>query len=242
MKPILCPVTLSLCSIAGAVVNAHKVGGLVRCKHCDANCASSGRNGKDYYVCGSHIQRRGANCVKPLWGIPRRALEEVPVAEIMAMVVTDDAVLQAEVDRMNTAVQSEWKAFQKTAQERAEAMERLRSKLNTYYDLAATTGITDDLRARISEATQALAQLEALDSAVEPDMIDAEEVKAARDELYSRAQSGDPEAAQMILKQFVVELTADSKRKTVEGIVRDPRLFGASCMAAPRGVEPLLQP
>lgn len=155
---------------------------------------------------------------------------------------TAEAVLQAEVDMINGSVQSEWDAFQRTAQERAETLTDLKAQLNTYYDLAATTGITDDLRTRISEATQALAQLEALDSASEPDMIDAAEVKATRDELYSLAQSGDPEAAQMILKQFVVDLTAGSKKKTVEGILRDPRLFGASFMAAPRGVEPLSRP
>lgn len=70
---------------------------------------------------------------------------------------------------------------------------------------------------------------------MEPDKVDIEEVKAARSELYRLAESRAPEAAQLILKQFVVEMTADSKRKAVEGVLRDPRLFGASFMAAPRG-------
>lgn len=146
----------------------------------------------------AHVYKRGEGCIKPSWGIPRRALEE--------------------------------------------AMDGIRVQLNTYYDLAATTGITDELRARIAEATQVLAQLEAMETAVEPEMVDAEEIKAARDDLYRLAESGDPEAAQLILKQFVVEMTVDSGKKTVEGILRDPRSFDTRCMAAPRGVEPLSRP
>lgn len=84
-------------------------------------------------------------------------------------------------------------------------------------------------------ATHALGRLEALDSAGEPDKVDIKEVKAARRDLYKLAKSRDPEAAQMILKQFVVELTADSKKKTVEGILLDPRLFDTRYLAAPRG-------
>jgi hypothetical protein len=102
--------------------------------------------------------------------------------------------------------------------------------------------VTDDLRLGITEATQALGQLESLASNPEPVMIGIEKVKAARSELYQLAESRDPEAAQVILKQYIVEMTADSKRKRVEVVLRDPRLFGASCMAAPTGVEPVLRP
>ena len=56
----------------------------------------------------------------------------------------------------------------------------------------------------------------------------------------------DPEIALLLdgldYLQFVVELTADSKKKTVEGVLLDPRLFGVSCMAAPTGVEPVFRP
>ncbi len=102
--------------------------------------------------------------------------------------------------------------------------------------------ITDDLRSKIPEATEALSQLEALNCAVEPDRVEVNEVRAARAELYSLAESKDPEAAQLILKQFVVEMKADSQKKTVEGILLDPRLFGASSVAAPTGVEPVFRP
>ena len=67
-----------------------------------------------------------------------------------------------------------------------------------------------------------------LENAVEPDLVDIDEVKAVRKRLLSLAESRDPEAVQLILKQFVVELVADSQTKTVEGILVDPRLFGSA--------------
>lgn len=151
-------------------------------------------------------------------------------------------ILQAVIDRVNESIQSEWEVFQRTLQERTEKMAGLKARLNSYYDLAASSGVTDDLSNRISEATKALKELEALNAVTKPENVDIEEVKAARAELYSLAESRDPEAAQLILKQFVVEFTADSKTKAVEGVIRDPRLFGASFVAAPRGVEPLSRP
>lgn len=73
-------------------------------------------------------------------------------------------------------------------------------------------------------------------------MVDIDEVKKARKELYRVAQLNDPEAAQLILKQFVVELTVDSEKKIVEGILIDPRTIDTRYLAAPRGVEPLSRP
>jgi hypothetical protein len=82
---------------------------------------------------------------------------------------------------------------------------------------------------------QAQFRLEALDCAAETEMIDAEEMRTNRHELCALAQSGDPEAAQMTLKRFVVEPTADSKKKTVEGILHNARLSGSEMYGGANG-------
>lgn len=130
-------------------------GGLIRCKSCGANFAGCGKKGDDRYRCGAHIYRRGAGCTKPSWSVPREALEATILDAIIARLESSDAALQAEVDRINHQIRSEWQRFQKTAQQREEAEKRLKSKLNTYYELATTSGITDDLQAKIAETTQA---------------------------------------------------------------------------------------
>ena len=39
-------------------------GGLVKCKHCDANYSGTSKHGNDYYACGSYIYRRGEGCAE----------------------------------------------------------------------------------------------------------------------------------------------------------------------------------
>lgn len=73
-----------------------------------------------------------------------------------------------------------------------------------------------------------------LGSAAEPERGDISELRAARKELCSLAESTNHDAARPMLERFVVELAADSRKKTIQGILLDPRPLGVGSAAVPR--------
>ena len=210
-------------------------GGFVKCKHCGSNFASKAKNGKDYYICGSHLYRRGAGCGAG-WQIPREELEDLVIDRISSRIAISDEALVFWGDEFNRASEEDWREFAEARKKKSEKLTALKERLGSYYDIAASTGLTDELSQKIGQTAAAIDQLNAQDAVKKPEPIDVEEVKLIRNQLAEIFATGDKDAKRLILKQFVVEITADAEKREIVGRFVDPRLYGASFLAAPRGV------
>ena len=230
-------------------------GGLIKCKYCGANYAGVNKPAGDYYVCGSHIYRRGADCGAS-WYIPREEIERLIFSKLLKKIPSEPAELQRCVDEVNEAICRERSVYTNTASERKSKVAALEAQMWNLSEAIASAGALPELMENLNATNAALGRLRRLDDVELPKPVTIHEMQNLREEMEAAASSTGSPLRQAMLKQFVVEIVADAQTKTLEGTLIDPRaLFsGPECsqtdsssqigssMAAPRGVEPLLQP
>lgn len=210
-------------------------GGLLKCKCCGANYTSTAKNGKRYYICGSHLYRRGAGC-GPSWRIPQEDIEGLILSKILARIPEDRGQLQIWVDEINTAVNAQWKVYQSTAKDRTKEIKRLEKQMVDLLDLVCSVGSSEDLKNRIADTSAALKRLQNLDGIKKPTAVDAELLIKFREEVAEAARFTNSPHRSAILKEMVVEIWADSEKKKLSGTLLDPRSDGVRYLAVPRGV------
>lgn len=209
-------------------------GGLIKCAHCGANYAGHVSNGRDYYLCGSHIYRRGADCPAPSWRIPREKLEELVLGKVARTLERSDEALDAWIGEINEALEADWSVFRKTAPERKRRIAEEGKRLKNLMDTIALTGPGTELVAAIRETQAELDRLRAVGAISKPHLVDAEPIRELRDRV--RRAATDEEDRRTILRAFTIEILVDAEKRSLEGVLHDPRSFYAICLAAPRGV------
>ncbi len=214
-------------------------GGLLKCAHCGANYAGATKQAGRYYACGSHIYRRGAGCGRS-WYIPAEQIEDLVFTKILRRIESDDTALQDWIDDANAAILEQWRSIERTSGERRNAIQQLDTKLDDYLDMVGESGDREKLKRKIKETSAVLNRLRALESAEKPDMIDAGEVRALREQIESASGCADPAARRAIIKEFVIEIVADAETKMLEGRLIDPRASVGRGYAAPRGLVPTI--
>lgn len=197
-------------------------GGLLKCKLCGANYAGIKRKSGDYYACGSHLYRRGADC-GPAWNIPRDTIENLIFSKILARMPDDPTEFQQWADEMNRQIDNYWSAFTDTAAERKREAKRLEKQLSNLLDLAGSVQSSDELKQRINDTSAALERLRRVNDIEKPSKVDIEKLRQLRDEVAEAAVSTDFAQRRSILKKLVVEIKADPETKTLEGNLIDPR-------------------
>lgn len=210
-------------------------GGLLKCAACGSNYAGIKRQAGDYYVCGSHLYRRGAGC-GPSWNIPRDKIENLVLSKILKWLAVDDAALQARVDEANRAIEENWKPFEATKRERRAKMKQLEGEISNLVATAAAAGPSEAVTRALREKQAALARLKNIDAVEKPAPIGVEHLIKLRDMVQSAAISTDGHSRAKILKDFVIEILADPESKTLEGRLCDPRALVYISVAVPRGV------
>lgn len=227
-------------------------GGLVKCAICGSNYAGAKRGANDYYVCGSHLYRRGAGCGKS-WYIPREQLEQFVLSKIMRQLVRDDRVLQAWVDELNNYLAEQWKAHVAGASKRRKEMKTKEHELSRLVELSKHAGTIPTIAEQIKGIDRDIMKLRIENEREKPGLVSMDKIKAQRSEVEKAFASQDAAVRSRILWDYVVEITANGDTKTLEGILNDPRSIQPQKngvlrskiyrgLAAPRGVEPLPRP
>lgn len=232
-------------------------GGILVCKHCGANYVGVKRNRLQYYVCGSHIYRRGAGCVDTAWYIPREQIESHVLEVLLRKIPKERTKLQVWVDEMNVEVEYQWRILEETRAERLEHIDSLRQQLQHLTETAANVGPVPELVERIQSTSTLLSRMEAIENMRRPDPIQIGELAELRQRLVEATNPAAVSLRQSLLKAFVTRIDVDAKSRTLEGHIIDPRSYFAgesaqnqpvasSAMfrrvAAPTGVEPVSRP
>lgn len=207
-------------------------GGLLKCAACGANYAGTTKHGNDYYVCGSYLYRRGADCQAPSWYIPRESIESLLIGKINTALDKDADAMSAWVVEVNEEIDAEWQEFRQAASERASEIRRLEKIMSNLIDTAASAGPTPDITRRIKETGAILENLRALEDATKPKPVTAASLNRLRD----LVNDADPQARAVLLRELVVELAADGEAKALKGRLLDPRALVAREYTVPRGV------
>ena len=209
-------------------------GGLLKCKHCGSNFAGIKRRSGDYYVCGSHLYRRGAGC-GPAWNIPRKKIEELVFSKILRYLSMDDDALNTWVGSLNDELHEQWEMHKRTSPDRKKRIKALEKKQSNLAKAIADTGPVAELVQQVNDNKAALERLHNVEDIEEPGYISVEDVREYRDKVQDAAVSEDESLRARIIKNLVKEIIVDSENKTLEGKMIDPRAFVYISVAAPRG-------
>ncbi len=193
------------------------------CKHCGANYTGVNKNGLRYYVCGSYVYRKGADCDAPSWYIPRETIETHVVNVLLDKIPSSNSAIRQWVDEMNRSVAEHYGMIDSTREAREGDIEALEMKMQRLVEMVAQTGPVPELAEEIAAVSAALRRLEAINATQRPARIEPTELIELRKRL---ADASDPEAItlrQGLFKSLVTRITADAKNHTREGDLLDPR-------------------
>ena len=197
-------------------------GGLLKCSVCGSNFAGVNKPAGNYYVCGSHIYRRGEGCSES-WYIPREEIEALVISKILGSIKKTDSELIGWVNDLNAAMNEEWSNYEKTRPSRKKILKNLRSELNNYLELARSGVNISELKDRISDTSAKIHRYECAEAVKRPEPINPEDILNLKNNIQEIIETGDDEAKKQLIKEFVVEIIADPHTKTLEGTLNDPR-------------------
>lgn len=216
-------------------------GGLLKCAICGANYAGTKQRSGDYYVCGSHLYRRGAGC-GPAWFIPRDQIEAHIFGKILKQMVLDEDGFAAWVNEVNDTLDAEWRTYEKGAPERRQRILDCELRMKNLSQAIAIGGPEPTLLEDVRQARAEFGRLIQVDSLVKPPRLDVQQMRQYRDDVISAARSTDYPARARVLSELVDEIVVDSRTHALDGRLLDPRSIVCISMAAPTGVEPVLRP
>ena len=94
--------------------------------------------------------------------------------------------------------------------------------MNNLLDLDATGAQAPEIASKISSISDELSDIRILDNATKPEKLTVSILKAKVANIEKAYASVDPEVRKAAMRHYVLELLVDSKRKVVEGKLRDP--------------------
>ena len=214
-------------------------GGLLKCGTCGANYAGAKRGKNDYYVCGSHLYRRGAGCAQS-WYIPREELETTLLRRILKYLDRDDAAMEQWVRTLNDELTAEWQAYESTAGDRRKRLAQLEKEQKNLSSAIADAGPISSLVSRLQETEAYIVRLRRLQSAERPPEITPDALVQYRDRVMQGLH--DDATRRDVLKELVIEGIVNTEERVIDCQMADPRSIVYISVAAPRGVEPLSRP
>jgi site-specific DNA recombinase len=220
----------------GKLTNYALSGGLLKCSICGSNYSSTQRGATRYYLCGSHLYRRG-ECCGASWYIPQEMIENSILRVILESIPANDTELRDYVNVVNSQMEEDWKIYRSTAGSRKNDLKQLEDKLNRYLDIVGSNGANEEIKARIDDVSAAIARLRRIEEVKKPEKIKADSLKDYREEVEKALLNMNPSARLRILKQVVIEAVADAETKKLSVRLNDPRSFMTRYMAVPRGVD-----
>lgn len=226
-------------------------GGIMKCGVCGSNYVGVNKPAGCYYVCGSHIYRRGEGCSES-WYIPRDEIETLIIEKILDSLGSNEESLAAWVDAINAETATNWAEYKSTSADRAKALLKSKKQLSTYLQLLDAGANNQQILDRVKDVSTRIQELESLQDVQKPPIMNTEDILKLRKIIGETMESGDQESRNDILRTFVEEIMVDTKNKKIEGRLIDSRsLIGLKTnlssqigrvLAVPRGVEPLSRP
>jgi len=146
--------------------------GALVCARCGSKFAGK-QTDNDYYLCGTHIYRRGAGC-GPSWYIRKDEFEEFILGKLLSRVRKGD--VRQWVAQVNSELNQRWAAFERTAGERARTLADLEDRLVNLVAVAEAGGDAPELAGRIRETSDHISRLRRLENAQKPALLTADAV------------------------------------------------------------------
>ena len=121
--------------------------GLMRCARCGSKYAGK-KTDNDYYLCGSHIYRRGAGCGRS-WYIRKDDIENLVFEQLMGRIRNGN--MESWVQQRNKSIDIEWAEFQRSAGQHKKKLSELERQLENLIEVAAAGGNVPPTRAEDRE-------------------------------------------------------------------------------------------
>lgn len=215
-------------------------GGLMICKQCGSTYAGKKVRELDYYVCGSHLHRRGAGCGQA-WYIPRVEIETTVLRRALRYLEKGGDV-QEWVDGVNAERAAEWQLLQRSCRDRTRRLNDLQKKAKNLAAAIAASGPSQPLIDELTETNGYITRLQLLDDMKSPQPLEPAAIEVYRERLRTAIADPDDQARRDLLKNLVLTIVVDCEHHRLEGEMADPRSVAYIQVAAPRGVEPLSRP
>ncbi|MCK9570389.1 recombinase family protein [Candidatus Pacearchaeota archaeon] len=196
-------------------------GGLTVCVDCGANFASSQYNGKDHYVCGSHLYRAGAGCISPAWRIPRETFEAAVFDAISKRWPTDKKELSGLVKKINKAISSELKIWKDTEKERNETIKRLDKEISRLTDALARGVAREAVETDINNRLARKKRLEDLTNFQPAEIVTEDMIAGIAETVRDATSSDDRELRRRIIRQYVERIDVYQEKHEAVLIFKD---------------------
>jgi len=194
-------------------------GGLLICSGCGANYAGRTKHGDDYYVCGSHIYRDGADCDKP-WYIRREDADSAAFDCIQLILSNDHEHTRRIVHDYNKWVDSQTALYGSTENARKDEICRLEEEIKNLTQSLAAGVDPVTVRTAINERAQHIEKLQSLGDAELPSKITARDLDTQAAEVRKIAESRDPDRKRAIIRKYIAAMKALPEERTVVVSVR----------------------
>ena len=189
-------------------------GGLLVCGRCGANFIGRRMCGVDYYVCGSHVYRHGADCDQA-WYVRQEQADKAVFDVIQEYLVSNPKQLKATIRAYNgqvNALRSMYESAETDRQARIEArtqeIERLMDSLAEGINPAA-------VREAINERMAHRARLQAIAETKLPEKITFKAVSACATDLCQIADSNETDRKRIAVRQYIGSLEAEPEGRTI---------------------------
>ena len=209
-------------------------GGLPRCTHCGANYAGRTRHEDEYYLCGSHIYRHGADCTQP-WYIRRKELDAAVFECVEQFLVSDPRHLRRVVSSHNKWVDAQLAQYQTTEDECRAEIGLLEREIENLMQSVANGIDPAMVRASINDRTARLNRMKGMTCKDLPRKITAKELQGQATQVLQIAKSRDTDRKRIAVRQFVAALEADPERHVVRVLMHPPSVLLCPLDGSARG-------
>jgi len=196
-------------------------GGMMVCNSCGSPLAGRTKEGIDYYLCGSHLYRRGEGC-SVCWHVRKDDLEAA-VFDVLEDALPEDASQLSETIRhYNSWASDQSLRYQETEKQRLEAIETIDLKIERLMTAVAEGLPAGEVSKAVSELSAKKQRLEQLGNAQAPTPIAANDLLKKARELRKRLESTDDGQKKLVLKQFIRSIVVHPDKKEILIKVKSP--------------------
>lgn len=196
-------------------------GGTMVCSSCGSPLAGRTKEGIDYYLCGSHLYRRGEGC-STCWHVRRDDVEKAVFDVLEAALPEDGAALDDTVKLYNKWASEQSRRYQETDQQRLAAIEIIDQKIGRLMTAVAEGLPAGEVSTAVSELSSKKQQLVQLGNMQPPKPILVEGLLKQARELRQKLDCSDDGQRRMVLQQFLRGITVFPDKKEILIKVKSP--------------------
>lgn len=196
-------------------------GGIMVCASCGSPLAGRTKEGIDYYLCGSHLYRRGEGC-STCWHVRKDDLEAAIFDVLEDALPEDSSCLSDTIRRYNSWAGEQNSRYQEIEKERLEAIATIDLKIERLMAAVAEGLPASEVSKAVSELSAKKQRLEQLGNVQVPKPIAAEDLLKKARELRKRLETSDDGQKKMVLKQFVRGIVVHPDKKEILIKVKSP--------------------